>query len=61
MPIHGIVAQFHLGDVEVSGQGALDLPVVGPEADAKVAQRDVKAATFEADVKDSSLVQVTRP
>jgi hypothetical protein len=57
MPIHGIVAQCRLGDVEVTSQRVLDLPVIGPEADTKVAQRDVEAATVEADVEDSALVQ----
>jgi hypothetical protein len=57
MPIDGVVAQFHFGNIEMSGQGALDLLIVGPETNAKLAQWDVEAATFEADVEDSSLVQ----
>jgi hypothetical protein len=57
MPIHSIVAQGHLGNIEVTRQSALDVPVVGLEADAKLAQRDVEATTVEADVEDSTLVQ----
>jgi hypothetical protein len=57
MPIHGIVAQGHLGNVEVTSQRMFDLPVCGPEADAKLAQRDVETTTVEADMEDSTLVQ----
>jgi hypothetical protein len=50
--VHGIVAQRALGDLKVSGQGALDLAVLGCRADIETIERDIEAAAVETDVQD---------
>ena len=52
VPVDGVVARAGLGDLEVTGQGVLDLAIVGRRPDVKVAQRDVEAPAVEADVQD---------
>src|SRR5271157_4072033 len=48
MPVHGVIAQLRFRDLEVPGQRALNLVVVGRRPEVEIAERDVEASAVEA-------------
>src|SRR5207244_76468 len=52
VPVNDVVPELPFGNVQVPGQGALDLRVAGAGADIQLALGDIQAPAIEANVHD---------